>query len=187
MMQKHILLMLTSMLVLLAACGAPGNPGMSPSALPASPTGASASPTATGNTGLDGTEWTLISLNGSDVIEGTTITLSFTDGQVGGNAGCNSYGGQYTATNETLTITDIVSTMMACTSPAGINEQESARILMRCKMPRRIRSKAIDCRSRTWRAIRRWCSTAGKQPQNQPWSPEYQHPTTPSLTAHDGC
>ncbi len=32
----------------------------------------------------------------------------------GGNAGCNVFGGDYTATNNTLKITEIISTMRAC-------------------------------------------------------------------------
>ena len=42
---------------------------------------------------LAGTSWELISLNGKDLIEGTAITLEFTETYLGGQMGCNGYGG----------------------------------------------------------------------------------------------
>jgi heat shock protein HslJ len=48
---------------------------------------------------LDGTEWlsTAVTEDGADrpLVDGTRIRLSFTDGQLGASAGCNTMGGEY--------------------------------------------------------------------------------------------
>ena len=71
-------------------------------------------------------EWLLTSLNGRQPLAGTTVTAIFEDGQVGGSAGCNSYGGPYRASGQKLTISGMAQTLMACLEPAGVMEQESA-------------------------------------------------------------
>jgi heat shock protein HslJ len=73
-----------------------------------------------------GTEWMLISLSGSGLIEGTEITLSFTDTSIEGSAGCNTYGGSYTATEDSLRLSDLYWTEMGCMEPEGILDQEMA-------------------------------------------------------------
>ena len=78
---------------------------------------------------LDDTEWVLTSLNSNTLLEGSNITLNFAEGGVGGFAGCNRYGGEYTVANEgTLTIGEMVITLMDCQTPEGILEQERAYI-----------------------------------------------------------
>ncbi|HOI57455.1 MULTISPECIES: META domain-containing protein [unclassified Methanoculleus] len=80
---------------------------------------------------LTGTGWTLesYSLNGeaiSSVIAGTTITAEFSpDGNVTGNAGCNSYGAGYVLDGANLTIEPPISTKMYCNEPEGVMEQEN--------------------------------------------------------------
>jgi len=75
---------------------------------------------------LDGTEWVLTSLNGSNLIEGTNITLNFTEGRAGGFSGCNSYGGEYTAAQGTLTVHELAITLQDCPEPEGVMQQEAA-------------------------------------------------------------
>ena len=76
---------------------------------------------------LDDTEWVLTSLNGSSLLEGSNITLNFTGTEVGGFAGCNAYGGEYTAADEgTLTIPGFAITEQLCQTPDGIMQQEDA-------------------------------------------------------------
>ena len=83
---------------------------------------------------LDGTEWVLISLNDSSLIEGSEITLSFAEGVLGGSMTCNGYGGgrdsgKYIATDDgSLTIPMIAVTLQLCSEPEGIMEQEAAYI-----------------------------------------------------------
>ncbi len=103
---------LTLICVLLVACGAP---------LPAST--------------LIGTEWTLTSLNGESLIEGTEIPLYFEEAFLGGAMTCNGYGsgpdsGKYIATDDgTLTLPNpIAVTVQLCSTPEGIMEQEAAYI-----------------------------------------------------------
>lgn len=76
---------------------------------------------------LDDTEWVLTSLNGSNLLEGSNITLNFARGKVGGFAGCNAYGGEYTAADEgALTIPEFAITEQLCQTPDGIMQQEDA-------------------------------------------------------------
>ena len=79
-----------------------------------------------GGPALAGSEWALVSLRGQPPLAGTTITLKFESDKAGGSAGCNSYGGPYTARGGRLTLTDVAATMMACLDPAGVMEQEAA-------------------------------------------------------------
>ncbi len=80
-------------------------------------------------TELAGTSWTLASLaeNGTmiPVLDGTTVTAIFNaGGNVGGNAGCNSYGAGYTVDGANLTIEPAIRTEMYCSEPPGIMAQE---------------------------------------------------------------
>jgi heat shock protein HslJ len=95
------------MAVLLAAC-ATAEPNQPP----------------TGGAALPGTEWGLTSLAGNIPIEGTQITLSFGGGSLEGSGGCNTYGGSYTATGDSLRLSDLYWTEMACLEPEGILDQE---------------------------------------------------------------
>ena len=75
---------------------------------------------------LPGTEWALTSLNGEALIEGSQITLGFGDASIEGSAGCNSYGGTYAATEDSLHLSDLNWTEIGCMEPEGILEQEMA-------------------------------------------------------------
>ena len=84
---------------------------------------------------LAGTSWELISLNGKDLIEGTAITLEFTETYLGGQMGCNGYGGSpdsgsYQAKrNGAFTLEHpFAVTVQLCAEPEGIIEQEAAYI-----------------------------------------------------------
>jgi heat shock protein HslJ len=81
---------------------------------------------------LTGTEWTLESYSSpegesvSSVIVGTTITATFSDdGNVTGNAGCNSYGAGYVLDGATIIIEPPISTKMNCNYPEGVMNQEN--------------------------------------------------------------
>jgi heat shock protein HslJ len=73
-------------------------------------------------------QWKLFSFSDPDgetpVIDGSNITLSFDeDGKLGGNGGCNSYGGVYELKGQTLTISDLNSTLMACADQAMTDQE----------------------------------------------------------------
>ncbi len=72
--------------------------------------------TACGSTpSLNGTKWQLTHLAGQPVLTETKVTLNLDDGKLGGNDGCNSYGGSYSSQGNTIKVgSDIFSTMMYC-------------------------------------------------------------------------
>ena len=80
-----------------------------------------------GNQDLDGTHWNVIQINGQPPVAGSAVVdLSFqADQQIGGHAGCNSFGGKYLVKGRALSFSDMISTMMACADDA-LNAQESA-------------------------------------------------------------
>jgi heat shock protein HslJ len=71
-------------------------------------------------------EWVLISLEGDALIEDTQITLNFEEASIEGSAGCNTYGGSYTASDDSFRLSGVYATEMACMEPRGIMEQEQA-------------------------------------------------------------
>jgi heat shock protein HslJ len=78
------------------------------------------------STALLDTEWALISLNGNALIEGKEITLSFGEASLKGSGGCNTYGGSYTASGDSLRLSGVYATEMACPEPKGILKPEKA-------------------------------------------------------------
>jgi heat shock protein HslJ len=81
---------------------------------------------------LAGTSWELVSLNGKNLIEVTVITLEFTEIYLGGQMGCNGYGGSpdsgsyHTKNNGAFELDSPFSvTVQLCTDPKGIMEQEA--------------------------------------------------------------
>ena len=89
--------------------------------------------TATQAAGLTKTRWVATGVNNgtgavSSVVIDTTLTAIFAEGgTVAGSGGCNDYSGPYTsdAAASTIKIGPLAATRMACTDPAGINEQET--------------------------------------------------------------
>jgi heat shock protein HslJ len=84
---------------------------------------------------LAATEWELVFLNGKDLIEGTAITLVFAETYLGGQMGCNGYGGtadtgKYLAKGDgSFTLgSPFAVTVQLCSEPPGIMEQEAAYI-----------------------------------------------------------
>ena len=77
---------------------------------------------------LEGTEWHLSGIVEGEVTVGSSIdngiTLQFTNGQIAGNAGCNSYSASYTLEGEKLSLGEITSTLMACEE--AVNQRETA-------------------------------------------------------------
>jgi heat shock protein HslJ len=131
------------MVWLLAACGAgtSRSPASTAQATPVAPTDGAAqetpvaatpAETGTGEAGagqLEGTEWRLIEYGPADApiatLPDVSITLMFEAGnKLGGSGGCNSYGGTYQVDGQTLSVSDVVSTMRAC-EDAALTQQES--------------------------------------------------------------
>ncbi len=61
------------------------------------------------------------------VLEGTEITAVFdNENHLTGSAGCNTYNGDYIATTDTMSISNINTSRTTCDTPPGIMEQEAA-------------------------------------------------------------
>jgi len=78
--------------------------------------------------GLAGVNWVLSSFGPAAapvaVLPGSTVTADFTTDGVTGNAGCNSYSGNFTYNNATLAFTPFITTKMAC-ADANMATQET--------------------------------------------------------------
>ena len=73
---------------------------------------------------LAGTHWAITGINGAAPATRRKAELSFTADRISGNAGCNGFGGGYTLADGVLTVTQVISTKMACLGPGM--DQESA-------------------------------------------------------------
>lgn len=72
---------------------------------------------------LVGTEWSLQSINGQPVMEGSQASLVFPEvGRVAGNGSCNRFVGAAAIDKERIVFRQVASTKMACLGGAG--EQE---------------------------------------------------------------
>ena len=87
-------------------------------------------PPATGGNAatLENSKWRLTLFGAPDaetpVVAGNTITLEFsTEGRAGGSSGCNTYGGSYEVAEDQLVFGEMVSTMMACTDQAVMDQE----------------------------------------------------------------
>jgi PKD repeat protein len=77
---------------------------------------------------LETSVWTLATMNQETLLPGTAITLQFLAGELAGFAGCNSYLGAYTATDNgdgtySILIEQIATSQMSC--PTDIMTQET--------------------------------------------------------------
>ena len=67
--------------------------------------------------GLESRKWMLQSIKGVALAKtgrGAFLVFDRAKGSAGGNSSCNVFGGEYTAANGTLKVTDVVATMRAC-------------------------------------------------------------------------
>ena len=74
---------------------------------------------------LDGSNWELFAYGKTKPIFETTITANFSDGEIRGTAGCNSYFGSYTTDGMGIEFGELGWTAMACLNPPGVMEQET--------------------------------------------------------------
>lgn len=66
---------------------------------------------------LEGTTWSVVSINGQPTPRFDQYRLEFRRGQVGGRLGCNHFGGDYRVAGEILSAGPIAATQMACSEP----------------------------------------------------------------------
>lgn len=96
----------------MSACGSDSDASSSDSKDSKSTTTTAA---ASSSSDLDGTTWTSTNVMGHDLVAGSTITLTFTDGDLAIVAGCNTMSGAYSVDGDTLTLDgQSRTTMMGC-------------------------------------------------------------------------
>jgi len=78
---------------------------------------------------LAGTHWTITSINGAAPTARRKAEVSFTADRISGNAGCNGFGGGYVLADGVLTVTQVISTKMACLGPGMDQENAVFKIL----------------------------------------------------------
>lgn len=71
---------------------------------------------------LVGTSWRLAQLDDEPVALSVTSTLMISADSIGGNGGCNTYGGNIADTPTGIDITEVFSTLMACD---GLNQEQA--------------------------------------------------------------
>lgn len=86
---------------------------------------------ATQSNSFGGTSWTVVGYNNGQgavvsVMARTELTADFgADGQLAGNAGCNSYNAAYSTDGDSISIGPVASTRMFCAEPEGVMDQEA--------------------------------------------------------------
>ncbi len=77
--------------------------------------------------GLAGVNWVLSSFGPAAapvaVLPGSTVTALFTTDGISGSTGCNTYTGNFTYDNATLTFTPFIATKMACTDNNAMSQE----------------------------------------------------------------
>jgi heat shock protein HslJ len=63
---------------------------------------------------LDGREFVSTAIEGQDLVAGSEVRISFQDGSLSANAGCNTMNGGYELDGSTLQVESMAMTMMAC-------------------------------------------------------------------------
>jgi heat shock protein HslJ len=108
MINRTVIALLATSALVLAACGS--------DEASSDDTGGGASGGGTAATAADlaDTTFELTEVTGYDVVEGSTITLTFSADMVSANAGCNTMNGGYTIADGVLTVAGGASTMIAC-------------------------------------------------------------------------
>lgn len=72
-----------------------------------------------------GVEWVVEDIDGGGIIDSSRVTVIFDeDGNVGGRGSCNSYGGTWSEKDGSLSISQIISTQMAC-AEALMNQERN--------------------------------------------------------------
>ncbi len=75
-------------------------------------------------------EWTIEDVDGQGIVDSSQPTVVFDgDGDIGGRGSCNSYGGSYRLSGEGLAVSDLFSTLMACSEGLMAQERQIFAIL----------------------------------------------------------
>lgn len=80
---------------------------------------------------FEGTRWRATAIDGQPTPSAGNYVIRFDKGRIGGQLGCNVFGGEFRVRGDTLTASAIRMTMMACMEPAATFESEGFTILNR--------------------------------------------------------
>ena len=103
-------LLATASLIVIVACSTAGGAGGAP-------------------VSLDGHTYLSTGVEGADLVPNSQVRLSFTDGNLNANAGCNHLGGSYTVEGDRLRTGQMSTTEMACEEPLMRQDQWLAQFL----------------------------------------------------------
>jgi heat shock protein HslJ len=78
---------------------------------------------------FEGTSWRVAAIDGRATPATGDYRIEFGNGRISGRFGCNGWGGSYAVAGETLTASQVISTMMACPGPAMTFEHEGLAVL----------------------------------------------------------
>ena len=78
---------------------------------------------------FEGTRWQVTAIDGRQTPANGSYTVSFAKSQIGGQFGCNRFGGEYRAHGDVLITTAIRMTMMACPEPQMTFESQGQAVL----------------------------------------------------------
>jgi heat shock protein HslJ len=74
-------------------------------------------------TTFEGTHWQVTAINGRATPSTDRYRVRFSNGQIGGQFGCNNFGASYRAGGAMLTVGPLAATEIACSGEAGQFEQ----------------------------------------------------------------
>lgn len=78
---------------------------------------------------FEGTRWHVTAINGRTTPVTGRYEVGFRNRQIGGQFGCNHFGGDYRVTRDVMTTSAIRMTMMACMEPAASFESWGGSVL----------------------------------------------------------
>jgi len=123
MMKKYTLTLIavfTAAALVLSACSLPGVNAGTP-------------------TGLANTSWSLVSYgpaaSQTPAVANIETSLVFgSNGALSGNMGCNGFGGKYEVSDGSVTFSEVVSTLMACSNEQVMSQEQAAFRLLNGKV-----------------------------------------------------
>lgn len=78
---------------------------------------------------LEGKSYVATDIDGHTIVDGSEVAISFADGSISIEAGCNTQNGAYELTDGVLEVEMLMSTMMACDEPLMAQDQLVASIV----------------------------------------------------------
>ena len=79
---------------------------------------------------LNGTQWRVVEIAGEPTIGGNPPTITFRNGRIRGDSGCNTFTADVTVDQMTIDVGSISSTLRLCEGDAGVTETMFMRALI---------------------------------------------------------